>query len=168
MWSTRLASVALLPFGLTLPFAATAAAPNGAPRLDGLGSTAVTVGQTITLTGHGFVRGKGRDVVVLQRPGGRSIFIRADRATSTRVRLTLPACRVMPFLDWRAGVPQPTRFRVSVLGRRLSPVPANQVLTVLPGPAEGAVGVRPGTSQCLLDLAPNPALSLFSRVLPTA
>jgi hypothetical protein len=164
MWSTRLASVALLPFALTLPLVATATTPRGAPRLGGLGSTTVSVGQTITLTGHGFVRGKGRDVVVLQRPGGRSIFIRADRATSTRVKVTLPACRVLPFLDWRGGAPQPTRFRVSVLGRRLSPVPADQVLTVLPGPAADAVGVRPGTSQCLLDLSANPALSL-TRVL---
>lgn len=167
MWSTRLASVALLPFALTLALASTATAPRGAPRLDGLGSTAVSVGQTIMLTGHGFVRGKGRDVVVLQRPGGRSIFIRADRATSTQVRLTLPACRVLPFLDWRAGVPQPTRFRVSVLGRRLSPVPADEVLIVLPGPAADFVGVRPGTSQCLLDLSPNPALN-FTSGLPTA
>src|SRR5258707_435520 len=112
MWSTRLASVALLPFALTLPLVATATTPRGAPRLGRLGSTTVSVGQTITLTGHGFVRGKGRDVAVLQRPGGRSIFIRADRATSTRLKVTLPACRVLPFLDWRGGAPPPTRFRV--------------------------------------------------------
>ena len=167
MWSTRLASVALLPFALAFSLASTATAPHGAPSLDALASTSVSVGQTITLTGHGFVRGKGRDVVVLQRPGARSIFIRADRATSTRVRLTLSACRVLPFLDWRAGAPQRTRFRVSVLGRRLSRAPAGQVLTVSPGPAADAVGVSPGTSQCLLDLSPNPALGL-SRVLPTA
>ncbi len=167
MWSTRLASVALLPFALTLPLASAATAPRDAPRLETLGSTAVSVGQTITLTGHGFVRGKGRDVVILQRPGARSIFIRADHATSTRVKLTLPACRVLPFLDWRAGAPRATRFRVSVLGRRLSAVPANQVLTVLPGPSEDAVGVRPGTSQCLFDLSPNPAFNL-SPGPPTA
>jgi hypothetical protein len=38
---------------------------------------------------------------------------------------------------------------------------------VSPGLAADAVGVSPGTSQCLLDLSPNPALGL-SRVLPTA
>ena len=158
MWSTRFASVALLPFALTLPLASTATAPRDAPRLGALGSTAATVGQTITLTGHGFVRGKGRDVVILQRPGARSIFIRADRATRTRVKLTLPPCRVLPFLDWRAGVPQATRYRVSVLGRRLSALPADQVLTVLPGPLADAAGVRPGTTECLFDLSPNPVL----------
>ena len=160
MWSTRLASVALVPFALTLPLAAPASAPSGAPRLAPLGSTGVTVGQAITLKGRGFVPGRGRDVVILQRPGARSIFVRADRATTTRVTVTLPSCRVLPFLDWRDGAPQPTRFRVSVLGHRLSALPAAQSLTVLPGPPADALGVRPGTSLCLLDLAPNPALAL--------
>jgi hypothetical protein len=160
MWSTRLASVALLPFALTLPLAGTASAPPGAPRLAALGSDAVTVGQTITLNGRGFVPGKRRDVVVLQRPGARSIFIRTDRATTRRLTVTLQACRVLPFLDWRDGAPHPTRFHVSVLGRRLSAAPAAQALTVLPGPPGDAFGIRPGTSQCLLDLMPNPALVL--------
>lgn len=166
MWTTRVASVAFLPLALTLPFAGAASVPAGAPRLARLGANAVTVGQTITLKGRGFVPGKRRDVVVLQRRGARTIFIRADRATATRVVVTLSACRVLPFLDWRDGAPQPTRFRVSVLGRRLSAAPAAQVLTVLPGPPGDALGVRPGTSQCLIDLSPNPALSLDGS--PTA
>jgi hypothetical protein len=162
MWPTRLASVALLPFALALPLAGTAPPPPGAPRLAMLGSNTVTLGQTITLKGRGFVPGKRRDVVILQRRGARSIFVRADRATATRVTVTLPACRVLPFLDWRGGAPQPTRFHVSVLGRRLSPTPAAQALTVAPGPPGDALGVRPGTSQCRFDLAPNPAQSLTS------
>jgi hypothetical protein len=167
MWSTRLASISLAPFALTLPLAGTASAPAGAPRLATLGSSAVTVGQTITLKGHGFVPGRRRDVVILQRPGARSIFIRADRATTTRVTVTLPACRVLPFLDWHDGAPRPTRFRVSVLGRRLSAAPAARSLTVLPGPPADAFGVRPGTSQCLFDLAPNPALALGASAAVT-
>jgi hypothetical protein len=160
MWSTRLASV-VLPVALVLPLAGTASVPHGAPRLHTVVPTAVTLGQRITLTGRGFVPGRGRDTVILLRPGSRSVFIRADRATATRVEATIPACRVLPFLQWRAGAPHATRFGVSVLGRRLSATPAAQALTVRPAPNDTAPGVRPGTSQCLFDLLPNPALDLL-------
>lgn len=168
MWTTRLASVALFPLALTVPLAGMASAPPGAPHLAALGAHDVGVGQAITLRGHGFVPGHRRDVLVLQRREARAIFVRADRATATRVTVTLPACRVLPFLAWRDGAPQPTRFRVSVLGRRLSAAPAARWLTVRPGPPGDALGVRPGTSQCLFDLSPNPALVLGGPAVSAA
>jgi hypothetical protein len=160
MWSTRLASVAL-PVLLALALAGGASVPRGAPRVRTVVPTAITLGQRVTLTGRGFVPGRGRDTVVLMRPGSRSVFIRADRASATRVVATITACRVLPFLRWRAGRPHATRFLVSVLGRRLSATPAAHALTVRPAPTDNAPGVRPGTSQCLFDLLPNPELDLL-------
>jgi hypothetical protein len=123
-----------------------------------------TVGATVVLEGRGFVPGTGRDVVVLHRAGGRTIFIRAGRATFTRIELALPACRVLPFLDWRSGAPRATRFSVRVLARRLSARPAARALTILPGAPGNAAGIRPGTSQCLIDGQHNPALDLSGAV----
>jgi hypothetical protein len=159
MWSTRLASVAL-PVLLALPLAGAASVPRDAPHVRTVAPTAITLGQRVSLTGRGFVPGRGRDTVVLLRPGSRSVFIRADRASANRVVATIPACRVLPFLQWRAGRPHTTRFMVSVLGRRLSPTPAIHALTVR-APTDNAPGVRPGTSQCLFDLLPNPELDLL-------
>jgi hypothetical protein len=159
MRPTRLAFIALLSLAVTLALAGPAWATGDSPAVRTVAPDTAAVGVTVGLRGSGFVPGWGRDVVVLHRAGGRAIFLRAGRATLTRIELTLPACRVLPFLDWRNHAPRSTPFSVSVLTRRLSARPAARALTILPGAPENAAGISPGTSQCLFDgqynLAPD-------------
>jgi hypothetical protein len=78
------------------------------------------VGDKLTILGHNFVAGKGRDTVVLQKIGSAAIFIRAATATTTKITLVIPA-KVLPFLNGEAkGTPTPTKFRLRVLAKRFS------------------------------------------------
>ena len=100
------------------------------PVITGLSSANPSVGQTIGIRGRQFRRGIRRNTLVFRSPSGRSVFVKADTATTTRLTVTLPPT-LEPLLARNAdGSLKPTKFRLRVLaGRfgglslpRLSPV----------------------------------------------
>jgi hypothetical protein len=97
--------------------ASTAPAPKGTPVVTGISPARVGIGDLLVIKGRNFVKGTNRNTVVFQRDRARAIFVRAERSTSTRITLRIPA-KLRPFLANRNSQPQPTRFRIRVLARR--------------------------------------------------
>lgn len=102
----------------------------------------VTVGGKLTITGRHFLAGRGRTTVVFLRDGAPAVFVKAERATRTRLTVTVGS-KLAGFLIGRSnGQKGPTRFRLRVLAsrfgarfttRRLSP-------TIRPKPTPAARG----------------------------
>lgn len=104
------ASLALVPAAL--------AAKPGEPVVTAV-SRSASVGETIAISGRGFVPGTRKNTVVFRSPRGRSVFVRADRATRTKLTLTLPQTLEPYLLRGSDGTALPTRFRLRVLSRKL-------------------------------------------------
>jgi hypothetical protein len=104
---------------LALAGAAPASAAGAAyPKVTKVSPLKVGIGDTLTLSGKALRAGSRRTTVVFKREGGRSVFVRATKATTRKVTLTVPA-KLLPFLRRKAGVPQATRFRLRVLTTKL-------------------------------------------------
>jgi hypothetical protein len=88
-----------------------------APVVTSVAPMTLGIGDTLTIKGRNFVAGRMRNTVVFQRVRARAVFVRADEATKTQIRLRIPA-KLLPFLSQRGGKAIPTRFRLRVLARR--------------------------------------------------
>ncbi len=77
----------------------------------------VAVGETLTIRGKNFIRGRNRNTVVFKRDGARAVFVKADLATRRMLRLKVPDS-VQEFFALNAGSPLPTKFRLRVLAKK--------------------------------------------------
>src|SRR2546421_340006 len=77
-----------------------------------------SIGETLTIRGHHFKRGRNKNTVVFKRDGGRALFVKADVGTSKLLKVKLPA-RLADSLVQVNGAAVATRFRVRVLAARL-------------------------------------------------
>ena len=104
------------------------------------------VGDTITIYGRNFVRGKARNTVVFKRQGARAIFVKADVATLRQIRVVLPA-RLSEYLAVKDGNPTFTRFQLRVLAKRFGKAYTRLGASPMIGPEipKAAPGA-PGTS----------------------
>jgi len=110
----------------------------------------------LTIRGTNFKVGKQANLVAFKRDGGAAVFVKAAESTRTRMKVIVPAS-VSKSLTKKAGVAQPTRFRMRVLARRfsksytpnrLSPtiVPSATVDGKAPAPVAPAPAGGPGAS----------------------
>jgi hypothetical protein len=107
---------------LGLPGVADAARRPAAPALPtvtGVAPLKLGIGDLLTVRGTGFRPGRLRNTVVFRRDGHRAVFVRAEEATRTRIRVRVPA-KLEPFLARTRAGAVPTRFRVRVLARRFA------------------------------------------------
>ena len=104
-----------------------------APKIVSVRPLKLGVGDTLTIRGKNFVPGRNRNWVIFQRPRARAVFVAADSATKTQIKLVIPA-KLVPFLARRGGAAIYTRFNLRVLGRRLSPLATRKSLSPLIGP----------------------------------
>ncbi|HEX2084398.1 MAG TPA: IPT/TIG domain-containing protein [Solirubrobacteraceae bacterium] len=125
------------------PVASAEAATTAYPSIKKIEPLNLAIGETMTITGRGFVPGKKRNTVVFKRNKQRAIFAKADTATSTKLKVVVPE-KLRPFLATREGAALPTKFRVRVLARRfgkrytaldVSPTIAPLARTAEPGAA---------------------------------
>jgi hypothetical protein len=79
----------------------------------------LTIGETLTITGKGFLPGHYANTVVFMRENVKPVFVKADDATKTRITLVVPD-KLSAFLTQKGGKAAATRFRLRVLGKRLS------------------------------------------------
>jgi hypothetical protein len=77
------------------------------------------VGDTLTIRGRNFKRGRNKNSVLFKRDGGRAIFVKADVGTSKLLKVKVPQ-RLTAALLVQNGAPVATRFRIRVLADRLS------------------------------------------------
>ena len=91
--------------------------PAKIPSIQSLAPKKLGVGDTLTIRGKNFVPGKKRNTVVFKRDGKRAIFVKADTATSTRIKVKIPK-KLAAHFSAPKGQARSTRFRVRVLARR--------------------------------------------------
>jgi hypothetical protein len=71
------------------------------------------IGDTITIYGRNFIKGKSKNTIAFRRDGAKTVFVRGDVATLRQIRVTLPET-LAPFLQDGTF----TKFRLRVLARR--------------------------------------------------
>jgi Bacterial TSP3 repeat len=92
------------------------------------------IGQRLTIIGRHFIPGRGRDTVVFLRDGAPAVFLKAQRATHTRMTVLLTSKLGRYLIGLNNGEKGPTRFRLRVLAKRFGPrfTPLRLSPTVLP------------------------------------
>ncbi|MDX6684926.1 MAG: hypothetical protein QOF86_1054 [Baekduia sp.] len=110
------------------------------------------IGDKLVIKGKSYKSGKAKNYVVFKRDGGRALFVKADKATTTQITVTIPA-KLLGFFQQAAGAPQPTRFHLRVMATRLAKNYTKSSMSPLISPVAGtAVGTA---SDCDGDGIPN-------------
>ena len=91
------------------------------------------IGQTLTIRGRNFLRGRNKDTVIFKRDGAKAVFVKAQLGTAKQLQVTLPSS-LAPLLFIKNGAPTATRFRIRVLAKRLSKVFTSDSRSPLVGP----------------------------------
>ncbi len=151
---------ALLAPTMTSSAPAQAAPRPKAPVITSVAPLELAVGQTLTLRGRNFVKGRNKNTVVFKRDGGRAVFVKADLATAKLLKVTVPA-KLEGALLVRGDARQRTRFELRVLGRKLSKATASALSPVI------APAPRPADEPTAAP-APAPVLALPPADPPAA
>src|SRR5215213_1187295 len=97
------------------------------------------VGDSISIRGRYFKRGKNKNTVVFKRDGARAVFAKSTLGTAKLIRVVVPEA-LRSFLTEN----QPARVRVRILserfGKAFTPASKSPMITALPKPAEGSKG----------------------------
>ena len=117
-----------------------------------------SIGDTLTIHGRNFRRGKGTNQVVFKRDGAKALFVRADVSTLKQMKVVLPP-RLGDFLLVRDGAPVPTKFRVRILasrfGRAYTPVSKSPTIGPAKPPAPATPPAADADGDCDGDGAKN-------------
>lgn len=87
------------------------------PSITSIAPMQLLVGETMTITGKNFAAGKGKNTVVFKRDGGRAVFVKAGKATKTKITVVLPE-KLRKYMITKNGDALSTRFRIRVLAKR--------------------------------------------------
>src|SRR5690242_4705512 len=90
---------------------ATAGAAVKAPVITSITPKSLNVGQKLIIRGKNFRRGKGKNRVLFQRTGGKSLFVRADVSTKVRMTVIIPT-RLEQYMPQPGGHPAAATFRL--------------------------------------------------------
>jgi hypothetical protein len=122
----------------------------------------VGVGDLLTIGGRGFRAGKNKNTVVFKRTGQRAIFVKAESATKTVIKLHVPV-KLQAYMKVVANAPVPSAFAIRVIAKRFGKKFTGKNLSPLVGPAGSGVA-PPGTGgaatayeACLAKANANPA-----------
>ena len=88
------------------------------PTISTVQPSAANVGDTLTLYGKYYRRGKARNSVVFKALGKRAYFVRADISTKRQLKVVVPK-RLEDAMTVQAGQIVPTKFRLRVQASRL-------------------------------------------------
>jgi|tagenome__1003787_1003787.scaffolds.fasta_scaffold20862447_2 hypothetical protein len=78
----------------------------------------VAVGESLTIRGRHFLRGRNKNTVVFKRAHARAVFVKAQYGTAKMLKVTIPASLEEVFAT-KDNVPQPTRFQLRILTTKL-------------------------------------------------
>src|SRR3954454_8950851 len=126
------------------PSAGSAGLPK-APVITSISPKKLNVGDTLTIRGRNFLPGNFRNTVAFQKPRAQAVFLKADKATKTTIKITLTS-KLLPFLSQNGGKAQTTRFSIRVLARRFGKSFTAKFLSPVIGPSRGPV--PSGTPGC--------------------
>src|SRR4051795_990828 len=129
--------------GALLVPATAGAATKKTPTIRKVAPKTMNVGDTMTLTGNYFRRGKGKNSVLFKRDRGKQLFVKANVSTAKRLTVVIPK-KLEKYMAIKNGQPAPTRFRLRVLSTRLGKAFTSVKLSPTIGPAKPKTGGGPG------------------------
>ena len=97
--------------------AAVADAATVYPSVSKIQPMNLAIGEKLTITGKGFVRGKNKNTVVFKRDKKRAVFAKAGSASTTKLSVVVPE-KLRTYLAQKDGAAIPTKFRIRVLSKR--------------------------------------------------
>ncbi len=112
---------------------ATAGAATKTPTITKVAPKSVSVGQSMTISGRYFRRGKGKNTVLFKRDKGKQLFVKADVSTTRKLVVVIPKT-LEKYMAIKNGQPAPTQFRLRVLSSRLSKAFTSLKLSPTVGP----------------------------------
>jgi IPT/TIG domain len=89
------------------------------PVITSISPKHVAVGETLTIRGKNFIKGRGKNSVIFKRKGARAVFVKAAIGTSKLLKVTVPD-KLAGQLLVNDGAQVETRFGLRVLARKLS------------------------------------------------
>ena len=92
----------LLVGGVATSPAAAATKRSAFPTIKQASPKRLGIGDTLTITGTNFRKGRNKTTVVFKRDGGRAIFVKVPSATTTKLSFVVPA-KLLPFLAQKRG-----------------------------------------------------------------
>jgi IPT/TIG domain len=90
-----------------------------APVITSISPQHVAIGETLTIRGRNFIKGRGKNSVIFKRSGARAVFAKADIGTAKMLKITVPE-KLAGQLLVADGAQVETRFGLRVLARKLS------------------------------------------------
>jgi hypothetical protein len=108
----------LVPGPRLASLASTRRSPPPLPTISRVTPLKLAIGAKLTILGRNFVPGRRRDTVVFLRGGAPAVFLKADRATRTKIVVTLTSKLARILRLRNDGTKAPTRLYVNVLARR--------------------------------------------------
>ena len=121
----------------------TASAKTRAPVVKKITPERVYVGEKLTIRGHHFRRGVNKNTVAFKRSGAKVVFVKADKATTKMLVVTLPK-RLEKVLVVRNGTPTATRMRVRVMAYKFGKRFTSRSKSPLVGPERPEAPDKPG------------------------
>src|SRR3954453_16925538 len=119
--------------GALLVPATAGAATKHTPTISKVAPKSVAVGETLTIQGKYFTRGKGKNRVWFKRDTGKSLLVKAGVSTTRKLQVVIPKA-LEKFMTVKNGSPVATRFRLRVLGAKLGRAYTSTARSPLIGP----------------------------------
>ena len=127
------AIIASAAAGAMAPDAGAAQKRKKAPVITSVSPKNVSIGETLTIRGRNFVRGRYKNTVVFKRDNSKAVFVKAEVGTRKLLRVTV-SDRLTDQLLVMDGTPIATPFRLRVLAKKLSKRFTSGSLVPLVGP----------------------------------
>jgi hypothetical protein len=138
----------------------TASAKTRPPVVKKVTPKRVYVGEKMTVRGHHFRRGVGKNLVAFKRDGAKAVFVPAEKATTKMLVVTLPK-RLEKILVVKNGTPTGTRLRIRVLakkfGKRFTSRSKSPIVNPVRPPRPDAPAPVDPDADCDGDKVPNKA-----------
>jgi hypothetical protein len=141
-----------------LAFSASASAKSTpAPVIKSISPKTLNVGEQLTIKGKYFIPGKNKTRVFFVRHGGGTAFARAQKATKTKLVVTLPAQlnKVLKGKTLRIQVRVLTKKFGKLTATKKSPIVSPSVDGTIQGPDPGVTGPASPAGDCDNDGVPN-------------
>jgi hypothetical protein len=128
-----------------------------APVITSISPKHVAIGETLTIRGRNFLKGRGKNSVIFKRAGARAVFVKADIGTSKLLKVAVPA-KLAGHLLVSDGAQVETRFALRVLARKLGKRFTRTSKSPFVGPVKPPVVTPPAAAadgDCDLDKVLN-------------
>src|SRR4051795_3887081 len=122
---------------LLVPAVADAKAKPKAPVITKVTPQTALVGNTLTITGKYFKRGKATNSVLFRRDKGKALFVKADVSTTKKLTVIVPKT-LEKYMLVKGDTPIPTRFKLRVLAAKLTKAYTSSKLSPVIGPEHTA------------------------------